>query len=131
MHVGDVIFTNKCYNIYMRVKLDKADTMFSKYIRKRDGKCVRCGGTSSLQNSHYYGRGKESTRFDPENCDTLCFGCHQYWGSTDREEYREFKIKQLGEKKYEALKVRARTLCKKDRNASYLFAKELYDSLED
>lgn len=120
----------------MKIKLDKADVTFSKFIRLRDGRCVRCGrrgdgnnGINGLQASHYFGRGKESTRFDPENVDALCFGCHQYWGSTDREAYRDFKLNQLGDSGLNALVVRANTLVKKDRKMSYLIAKGLLDSL--
>lgn len=123
----------------MNLKLDKADTTFSKYIRLRDKRCVRCGRMghmnadgepiNGLQCSHFFGRSKESTRFDPENCDTLCFGCHQQWGSTNTEAYREFKIKQLGEERFKKLRIRAELLQKKDRKLSYLFVKKLLESL--
>ena len=112
----------------MKVKIDKADAIFSQYIRLRDKKCQRCGrlgegkqGIVGLQCSHYYGRSRESTRFDDSNADSLCFGCHQFWGSTDREAYREFKLKQLGEKLFNALRVRANTYQKKDRKMAYIY----------
>lgn len=121
----------------MKIKLDKADKMFSRYIRLRDGKCVRCGRRGEknkngdpikgLQCSHYFGRGKESTRFDELNCDSLCFGCHQYWGSTDREAYREFKIKQLGQNEFDKLILRANMTQKKDRKLAYIISKKLYE----
>lgn len=122
----------------MRVKLDKADIEFSRYIRLRDKQCKRCGrlGTgkediSGLQCSHFFGRGKESTRFDPDNCDATCFGCHQYWGSTDRESYRDFKIKQLGQKGFDLLLLKANTYTKKDRKMAYIKAKLLIKSLDN
>jgi hypothetical protein len=97
---------------------------------------LRCGkagtgskGITGLQVSHYFGRGKESTRFDPENVDALCFGCHQYWGSTDRESYREFKISQLGYLSFQKLMIRANTLVKKDRKMELIKAKLLLESL--
>lgn len=118
------------------IKLDKADIMFSKYIRKRDGKCMRCkrsgtgkDGIEGLQASHYFGRRSEGTRFDPCNVDALCAGCHQYWGSDDKEGYRDFKIKQLGENGFKMLQVSWRTYHKKDRKLAYLIAKKLYESL--
>lgn len=102
--------------------LKKADKEFSKFIRGRDGKCVRCGKTYpevQLQNSHFWGRVKKNVRFDPENCDALCATCH-YWGDGKRGiipweeekqgEYMDFKIKQLGQERYDALRVRAQTL---------------------
>ena len=115
----------------MQIKLRKADIEFSKYIRNRDGwKCVRCHKqyeppTSGLQNSHFWGRARENTRFDPDNCDSLCFSCHQYWGGDGREEYIEFKKKQLGEEGYQKLKIRAFTYRKKDDKIILLWLKNL------
>lgn len=120
------------------MKLDKADVVFSQYIRLRDKKCVRCGSRVefndkglpvSHQASHYFGRSKEGTRFDPQNVDTLCWGCHRIWGSDDKEAYRNFKIKQLGENGFKMLEVRAFTYCKKDRKMSYLIAKALWNTI--
>lgn len=102
----------------------KADQLFSQYIRLRDSKCVRCLSAVRFNEkrlpvshtaSHYFGRGAESTRFDPDNVDTLCYPCHTKWASQDREDYRQFKIAQLGEKKFNALLARSKTLKKKDR----------------
>lgn len=120
----------------MKIRTDKADTAFSQVIRLRDKMCLRCkspvklndkGMPVSHTNSHYFGRGKENTRFDLENCDTLCMGCHQYWGSDNREDYREFKIRQLGEEGFKKLRIRAEMYKKKDRQASYLYSKKLLD----
>ena len=115
----------------MRIKLDKADRIFSLYIRELNGwRCQRCSSDSeSLQNSHYFGRAKEGTRFDTDNCDALCFACHQYWGSTDREAYREYKIKQLGEDGFKLLQARAYGFCKKDRKLQYIIWKKAYEDL--
>lgn len=122
----------------MKLKIDPADKVFSQYVRKRDRFCLRCGSPVefndkglpvSHQASHYYGRAKESTRFDPFNVDCLCMGCHLMWGSTDREAYRAFKIKQLGQEEFDLLTLRAGTYKKKDRKFEYLIAKELLKSL--
>jgi len=114
----------------MGIKIDKADRIFSLYVRElADNKCVRCGGISGLQASHFFGRANESTRFDPENVDCLCYGCHQYWGSTDREDYRAYKIKQLGENGFKLLVVRFNTYCKKDRKLAYIVWKKAYEDL--
>lgn len=104
----------------MQIKICKADKAFSLFIRARDKKCVRCLRAGDLdkrglpilglQCSHFFGRAKESVRFDQFNADSLCMGCHQYWGSTDREAYRDFKVKQLGQKQFDFLCVRASQL---------------------
>jgi len=100
------------------MKLLKEDIRFSKYIRTRDKwRCVRCGTqytppTQGLHCSHFYGRSTWSTRFDEENCDAVCNGCHRYWGGqTSREggkvEYKAFKLKQLGGERFYALTMRS------------------------
>ena len=65
---------------FTKSKLAQADAIFSDYIRKRDGRCQfpGCHVTehSKLQNSHYIGRGKWSTRFDEDNCIALCWHHH-------------------------------------------------------
>jgi 5-methylcytosine-specific restriction endonuclease McrA len=122
--------------IFGRIKIDKADEVFSIYIRTRDKRCVRCGrrgsgpqGIEGLQNSHFFGRANESTRFDPKNCDATCSGCHSYWGSTNHEQYRQFKIKQLGQQGFDLLVLRKNTYQKKDRKLALLVARELLKSL--
>ena len=120
------------------MRIDKADSTFSQYIRKRDKRCMRCGSDVefngegmpiSHQNSHYYGRRMESVRYDPENCDTLCHGCHRYWEKEDREAYREFKVKQLGQRGFDLLMLRAHLYHKKDRKMELIKAKLLLESL--
>ena len=85
------------------MKILRADSLFSKYIRQRDGHCVRCGSTQALQCSHYFGRTRWTVRFDPMNCDCLCYGCHRLWEKEDREAYRRFKVNQLGQDGFEDL----------------------------
>ena len=112
-----------------KIKIDKADCAFSQYIRIRDGRCARCfslveyndkGLPISHTVSHYFGRANENTRFDPENADVLCMGCHKIWGSDDKESYRNFKIHQLGANGFKALDFRAHIYCRKDRKLAYI-----------
>jgi hypothetical protein len=123
------------------VKIDKADELFSIYIRSRDGWCCqRCGGNfglptkgdknrSGLHCSHFHGRKAESTRFDPRNCDALCYGCHIIYGSTNREAYRQFKINQLGQVEFDRLHLKSITTVKKDRKLMMLVVIKLLKSL--
>lgn len=117
----------------MRIRIDKADQVFSEYIRRRDNRCVRCGKYQGewkrLQCSHFFGRRKESVRFDPQNADGLCAGCHIYFGSNP-ESCRAFKLAQLGEDAYNALCVRANTPARKDCKLALIKARALLDSLE-
>jgi hypothetical protein len=90
----------------MRIKLDKNDIIFSKMIRERDKKCVFCGKTAEqtkLECSHFWGRADKSNRFNPENADTLCFYCHLTNEGNKQGFYRNWKLKQLGKKKYDEM----------------------------
>lgn len=115
----------------MKIKISRTDKLFSQYIRQRDKwKCIACGRNFSdnhggLQCSHYWSRRHNSTRYDPENCDSLCFTCHQRWGGDYRDEYKAFKIKQLGEQGYKALEIRAHTYQKKDEKMAMIIIKML------
>jgi hypothetical protein len=92
-------------------KLFPADQAFSNYIRGRDGwQCKRCGTayappTKALHCSHFYSRGKWGTRFDPDNCIALCYGCHRYWDKHIGE-YEDYKKAQLGDD-FDGLTLRA------------------------
>ncbi len=114
------------------IKLRKADVEFSKYIRTRDDwTCQRCHRrydppTQALHCSHYFGRGRENTRFDPENCVALCYGCHRLWGHGDlRDDYTAYMVKRLGEQAFKKLKIRAYQYKKKDDKLILLWLKTL------
>jgi hypothetical protein len=62
-----------------------------------------------IQNSHFWGRGNKSVRYDFENCDSLCAQCHMKHEGNKQGFYRDFKMKQLGKKGYVELEKRART----------------------
>lgn len=121
------------------MRLRKTDEMFSDYIRARDGwvclACIEERGESKdyrfnsqgLECSHYWGRGHENTRFDPENCIALCYYHHRFsWGHGDkRQEYTDFMKKRLGDRDFELLMVRAHTTKKKDDKMDKIIIKEL------
>lgn len=56
----------------------RATVLHSKYVRARDGRCVRCGRSEGvqLQCAHIVGRSSAYTRTDDRNAATLCAGCH-------------------------------------------------------
>jgi len=121
------------------MKYDPAWTIFSKYIRKRDNyTCQRCGAvhdpsSRGLHASHYFGRGGYSTRYDPDNCVALCYGCHKYWDEQNRPEYTDFKTKQLGQERYDELVYRANHIKKRTSNTKkemLQYAKDMLASLD-
>lgn len=121
--------------------LKRADRAFSEQIRKRDGRCMYalltfrgmpivvdrkpqhyyCTRMSMLQCSHYIGRANKSTRYDPENCITLCWLHHYkdkllgYEYQKQREDthgydgrYTLFMRNWLGDEKFAALIERSK-----------------------
>ena len=117
------------------MKIDSADKYFSLYIRTlATWQCARCfrqyeEGSRGLHCSHFYGRRNESTRFEPDNCVALCFGCHQYFDETNREDYRDFKLKQLGTRRFNSLRLQVNLYKKKDRKLEAITWKEAYKFL--
>lgn len=89
----------------------KADKQFSIFIRDRDKKCQRCGTKNYLTCSHFWVRQHSATRYDPKNCDAVCWmPCHKYyWEKEKQGDYKDFKLKQLGKKEYDLLEKRARS----------------------
>ena len=122
----------------MKIRIRKSDVLFSQFIRTRDGYCLRCGSEVefnenglpiSHQASHFYGRACEATRFEPSNVDCMCFKCHQYFGANPND-YTEWKRKRMGEKRFNALMLRAKTMRKKrDDKLDAIVAKKLLDSV--
>lgn len=90
-------------------KTSRADQTFSLHVRERDGRCLKCYSTNDLTCSHYWRRGHSATRFDLDNCITLCVWCHSEWENKKNNEYRDFMIQRLGKSKYEELEKRARS----------------------
>lgn len=91
-----------------KVKSDKNDDLFSIMIRERDGnKCCFCIKSADqgwrMTNSHFWGRSDKHNRFNVNNCDTLCFDCHQKNESNKQGVYKTWKLKQLGKKLYDEL----------------------------
>ena len=118
-----------------KIKIDPADRAFSLYIRTRDKwRCKRCGKqyqppTSALHCSHFMGRGKEATRFDPNNADALCYGCHRYFTAHPALHY-EWQVKEKGLDIVKELVIKSNTYKKKDRKLEKLIWEKALDELK-
>ena len=109
-----------------KIKIDAADRAFSEYIRTRDQwTCQRCHkrydesvsrDRMALHCSHFQGRGKEATRFEPLNADALCYGCHQYFTSHPGE-HLAWQTQRKGQATVDAIVLQSNTYKKKDRKA--------------
>ncbi len=101
------------------MKLRSADTVFARWVKKRDKyTCQRCGAvhpekSQGLHCAHYVTRRNEATRFDEANCHSLCMGCHLFFHSHPREQ-EEWMIEKLGAVGFIALLDRKRVVHKKD-----------------
>lgn len=108
------------------VKIDKADSLFSKYVRtKANWTCQRCltkypPPTSALHCSHFIGRAKENTRFEESNATALCMGCHLYFTSHPMEHY-DWQVLRLGQAEVDRLKLMSHLYKKKDRKSEALY----------
>lgn len=60
------------------------------------------------------GRAKESTRFDPDNVDTLCGGCHRYF-TAHPALHVEWQVETKGRELVDEIKLRSNMYKKKDR----------------
>ena len=107
-------------------KIDAADKWFSLYVRNKAAwKCEYCGKPAEgqgLHAAHFHGRRKESVRYDLENVNALCALCHKHF-TNHYNEHKEWKLKQLGQKKYDLLNLRANTPQKKDRKLQAMYWK--------
>ncbi len=88
--------------------LVEADSKFSKIIIQRDGRCLNCASQCFLSCSHFFGRSNYATRFDPQNCITLCIVCHDLWESKKNGVYKEFMIVWLGFEEFCKLEERSK-----------------------
>lgn len=117
---------------FWKVKLRSTDKLFSLYIRTRDNwTCQFCHRDFSekkggLDCSHYWTRGRENTRFDPENCIALCKYHHDKLGHGDgRDDYKKLMLERLGQEELDKLDIRAYTYKKRDDILDKLCIKEL------
>lgn len=119
----------------MRISIDKADKEFSLYIRKRDKwRCLKCNtnyeeNPGGLSCSHYWSRRHEGTRFEPDNCISLCYGCHTQMEGDKQGDYKYLMEKIVGKERMKTLEIQANTYCKKDRKMKYLIFKKLNEQL--
>lgn len=108
-----------------KIKVTQADKYFSKCVRTAvNWTCQRCHAThqensQGLHNAHWHTRGNWGTRFDPDNCAALCYGCHQYIDSHPYEK-TEFFEKRLG-------KGLAQIITEKANRPAYGVKKQLKD----
>lgn len=102
------------------IRYDALDALFGRYIRLRDRVCQYCGRSDRrLEAAHIFGRGKHSTRYDPENCYAFCGGpngtvCHR-WLDTHTTEKEAWLERRIGTERFHALRLKSNLPAKVDR----------------
>jgi hypothetical protein len=59
---------------WLIAELDKYTSII---VRRREGRCVTCGGRRDLQCSHFYSRRYLAIRFNLVNCNAMCGWCNR------------------------------------------------------
>lgn len=86
----------------------RLDALWREVVRERDGAvCVHCHRRAATAVHHIFSRRHNSTRWDPINGVHLCFYCHIRVAHEDPEVFRDFVVPHLGQRVYDALKMRA------------------------
>ena len=75
---------------------------FSKWVQRRDKKCVCCGSIHRLCGGHFY---HGVLDFDEENINAQCNQCNTY-KSGNLAVYSNYLLNKLGTKKFKALNLR-------------------------
>lgn len=111
-----------------KIKLSKYDTIWAKFVRERDGECLYCGSTSSLNAHHFKGRSCKATRLLLINGVTLCSGHHVFksdFSAHKTPEKFERWFKKTYPDRYKEIRLEAQTM-KTERQAILEF-KEFYN----
>jgi hypothetical protein len=97
----------------MAIKIYQADTWCSKAVRLRDGACVNCGTTETLQAMHIYGRRNRALRWSLDNLITGCAACHRKFTESPHA-FIDFCNAYLGEGHMDILREKSRGRFKTD-----------------
>ena len=89
--------------------IKKLDVLFSKQVRERDGVCQYCKKSSTTYCHHIFSRRHMGTRWLMENAVSLCVYCHRFRAHGDPENFRDFIIGRIGQRKFDELKWKAYT----------------------
>ena len=85
----------------------KLDIAFAKYVVRRDKCCITCGKTTTLQCSHFFGRRSSGTRWDIQNCNAQCAGCHLQYHNLSPMPYTRSLIERIGTESFERLEQKS------------------------
>lgn len=116
----------KVKKVSRKALVKKLDSLVSKIVIKRDGKCMECGSLDQPTCGHVFSRSHYSTRWDLENCWCQCWPCNYKYKVSDTIGYYLAIEKVMGREKMTALYDRWKTI----RKWTNKDLQELYDKLE-
>lgn len=88
-------------------KKRRADRLISAYAILKDGRCTTCGAINdTLEPGHYFGRTRQSVRWDVRNVYCQCASCNAAH-ENDPEPLRRVILGRLGQEEFEALEMRS------------------------
>jgi len=103
----------------------------SKVVKQRDNyTCVKCKttypeGSRALTCSHFWSSTKWPTKWDLDNLDTLCLGCHTQAEHDKQGWYMSYKLEQLGPALYAEMEIRANQIAKWSQHEKELMLEQL------
>ena len=89
--------------------IKKLDVLFSKAVRERDKVCQCCQKSNHIYTHHIFSRRHMGTRWDMDNAISLCVYCHRFKAHGDPEQFRDFILTRMPERKFLELKWKAYT----------------------
>lgn len=98
-----------CKNKTNRQRLiDGNDDLFREIIRIKDhGQCQKTMRRGNVQVAHFFTRRNLRVRWDEDNACLLNAGVHKNWAHVYIQQFREFWIRRLGERKFDILTLKA------------------------
>lgn len=83
--------------------MKELDKEWSLYVRRRAGRCQKCGGNGQLSAHHAFGRRHLATRWDVMNGVALDYACHIHWAHHDTCSFAEWFRRLIGDAQYNRL----------------------------
>jgi len=100
-------------------KLSTLDSLWAKVIKQRaNNRCEYCGKTTTLNSHHIFSRSNMGTRWSPENGVCLCVSHHVFGSMSAHKAPVEFVLwlkEKRGDEWFEALRIKAKSICKPDK----------------
>lgn len=107
----------------------KLDHLVSRYVIKRDKRCVICWSTQKLGCGHLFSRRHKSTRWDLLNCNCQCWSCN-YKHVHDTYAYTHWFINKYGKFMWDSLYLEHSTIKKWKRDELLKLKEELLQLLK-